>query len=311
MPRILFIILGALLSYFLFRVSGKFGLAAVMINLLVPFAPAYVGMRFGPRSAGVSVLAAGGLILLSAGLGSLTLYVLQFGVIAVALPWFLHNGRRWDSAVIYALTAVVAATLLGLLGYAALEGKGPVLLVGEIVDKEVSQASAFMNSVLTDSASTSADSRELAAAVDRMAEFMHRVYPGMVVLVSGLLLLAITGLLTAVSQGHYRMPGPPFAAWKVPDILVWLLIASGFVVAFSSGALQSVALNLLVILLPVYFLQGLAVIDYFFRRKALSPVLRMLGYLIVTLVNPLPMFVTGIGVFDLWIDFRKPRERKN
>jgi uncharacterized protein YybS (DUF2232 family) len=64
----------------------------------------------------------------------------------------------------------------------------------------------------------------------------------------------------------------------------------------------------LVILLPVYFLQGLAVIDCFFRRKSFSPVIRTIGYLLVTLVNPLPMLVTGIGVFDMWADFRKPRE---
>jgi uncharacterized protein YybS (DUF2232 family) len=52
----------------------------------------------------------------------------------------------------------------------------------------------------------------------------------------------------------------------------------------------------------------LAVIDCFFRRKAFSPVFRAIGYVLVTLVNPLPMLVTGIGVFDLWADFRKPRE---
>ena len=86
------------------------------------------------------------------------------------------------------------------------------------------------------------------------------------------------------------------------------VILSGFIVAFADGLLATVALNLLVILLPVYFLQGLAVIDCFFRRKAFSPVIRTIGYLLLTLVNPLPMLVTGIGVFDLWADFRKPRE---
>ena len=34
----------------------------------------------------------------------------------------------------------------------------------------------------------------------------------------------------------------------------------------------------------------------------------LIGYLLVTLVNPLPLMVTGLGVFDLWADFRKPKE---
>ena len=311
MPRTLITILGGLISFFLFGASGAFGPAAVAINLLVPLAPAYVGMRFGPGSGGSAVLIAGGLLLASAGPGDAVMYVLQFGVMAMALPWFLRNVRRWDRAVAYALVAVMTATLLGLFGYSVLQGKGPVVLVGEIVESEIAQTSAFMNSMFADSASTSTDAAELAVMVEQMAEFMSRVYPGMVVLVSGLVMLAIVGLLSAISQGHYRVPGPVFAEWKAPELLVWFLIGSGFLVVLTGGAVQTVAMNLLVILLPVYFLQGLAVIDCFFRRKALSPLLRVLGYIMVTLVNPLPVFVTGIGVFDLWIDFRKPRKQKD
>jgi hypothetical protein len=29
------------------------------------------------------------------------------------------------------------------------------------------------------------------------------------------------------------------------------------------------------------------------------------------LVSPLPMIVTGVGIFDLWADFRKPRLNKD
>jgi uncharacterized protein YybS (DUF2232 family) len=90
-----------------------------------------------------------------------------------------------------------------------------------------------------------------------------------------------------------------------------VLIVAGFLVVFDAGFAGVLALNLLVILLPVYFLQGLAVIDCFFRRKAFSPIFRTFGYLLVTLVNPLPMVVTGLGIFDLWADFRKPKEPKS
>lgn len=311
MPRTLFIIIGGLISYFLFSASGAFGPAAVVISLLVPIAPAYVGMRFGPASGGMAVGGVAALVLVSAGPGNMVVYVLQFGVMATVLPWLLRNIRRWDRAVAYALVAVIMASLLGLAGYAALQGKGPIALAGDIVEGEVAQAGAFMNSVFAESAPNATAAAELAEAVERMADFMRRVYPGMLVLVSGLLLLAMVAVLNAISQGHYRVPGPPFAEWKAPEVLVWPLIASGFLVVFASGAMRTVAMNLLVILLPVYFLQGLAVIDCFFRRKALSPLLRMLGYVMVTLVNPLPMFVTGLGVFDLWIDFRKPREQKD
>lgn len=307
----LFIIAGALVSFLLFRASGEFGPAAVVNQLLVPLVPAYVGMRFGPTACLAVVLGATGLTLGLAGAGSALLYFLQFGVMTLALVWFLRHSRRWDHAVAFALLAVIIATLLGLFGYATVQGQGPFAMVNQLIGSEIDQTTEFMNRMFAESAATSGEADRLAQAVEQMAEFMRRVYPGMVVLVSGLLLLGMTGLLRAVSQSRYRIPGPPFATWKAPEPLVWVLIAAGFTVVLTGGALQTVAMNLLVVLLPVYFLQGLAVIDHFFRRKAVAPALRVIGFILATLVNPLPMFVTGIGVFDLWFDFRKPREQKD
>jgi uncharacterized protein YybS (DUF2232 family) len=88
------------------------------------------------------------------------------------------------------------------------------------------------------------------------------------------------------------------------------LIAAGFAVAFSSGLPRVVGLNLLVVFLPIYFLQGLAVVTFFFQKKGVSPVLRTLGYALIALLNPMPMLITAIGVFDMWADFRKPRMKK-
>jgi len=69
--------------------------------------------------------------------------------------------------------------------------------------------------------------------------------------------------------------------------------------------------NVLIILLPLYFLQGLAVMEHFLVRKGLSLLMRGLSYLLLLVVNPLPVIVTGVGIFDLWADFRKPRPNKD
>ena len=81
--------------------------------------------------------------------------------------------------------------------------------------------------------------------------------------------------------------------------------------AVPSPAEKDNPVNVLIILLPVYFLQGLAVVESFLARKGLAPALRALTYLFLLVINPLPMIVTGLGVFDLWADFRKPRLRDN
>jgi hypothetical protein len=132
----------------------------------------------------------------------------------------------------------------------------------------------------------------------------------MLVAVVGVLQLVTVGLLAFVVRPG-TLPGPSFARWRPPELLIWGLIASGFAVAFGTGPFQNVATNLLIILLPLYFLQGLAVVEHFLARRGLSPLLRGVSYLFLLVVNPLPVIVTGVGIFDLWADFRKPRPSKD
>ena len=148
---------------------------------------------------------------------------------------------------------------------------------------------------------------ELRSAVEQMADFIRYAYPGLAITVTGFLALLILWLLNALSRGMYAIPGQVFAAWKASEFLVWPLIAAGFGFALADGELQQVSTNLLIILLPVYFLQGLAIVNHFFNRRQVPPVMRGIGYALIAILNPMPIIITGIGVFDLWIDFRKPR----
>jgi uncharacterized protein YybS (DUF2232 family) len=91
--------------------------------------------------------------------------------------------------------------------------------------------------------------------------------------------------------------------------LIWVLILAGFGMLVPQDAVVTVARNALAVLLPVYFLQGLAVVNSFLLRKAYPPILKGMIYLMVFIFNPLPLIVTGVGVFDLWIDFRRPRKK--
>ena len=94
---------------------------------------------------------------------------------------------------------------------------------------------------------------------------------------------------------------------KLSEYLVWVLIAAGFSLLIKQPVVQQLALNCLTVILPLYFLQGIAIITFFFRKKAFSTLSRVFGYLLILVVNPLPLLVTAMGVFDMWFDFRKPR----
>jgi len=297
-----------LAGYALFGAYAAFGFAAVIVNLFTPLPAAYIGMRHGSAAGGMTVALTLLIVILTGGPTQAVMYLVQFGIPGAVLPWLLNRGMAWDKAVVVVLWTMVAACIGGLLIFSIAAGESPLAVTDGLIDKEITQTSTVMQEMFAGADLPADQSKEVAQAVESMAAFLQKAYPGIVMTVAGLMTLGLVLLLALLARGRYMLPGKAFPEWKAPEPLVWFLILSGFIVAFADGLVATFALNVLVVLLPVYFLQGLAVIDCFFRRKAFSPVIRTIGYLLVTLVNPLPMLVTGIGVFDLWADFRKPRE---
>lgn len=308
MIRALLVVLGALASYLLFGAAGVMGAGAVLVNVFTPLPVAALGMRVGPVFGGAAAGLAAVAVVATSGLPAVMLYLVQFGLPGVLLPWLMARGTHWDRAVFTVLGLMLALGVVVLLGFASGSGQSPGAFVNAQIEKEIDQAVSLMNDFAgTEQSPEDAEAfREMAAS---MGDFMRRAYPAMLIVVCAALQLVTVGLLAFIVRPGV-LPGPSFAGWRSPELLIWGLIASGFAVVFATGSVQDAAINLLIILLPLYFLQGLAVIEHFLVRKGLSPVLRGLSYLFLLLINPLPVIVTGVGVFDLWADFRKPRLNK-
>ncbi|MGK2945995.1 MAG: DUF2232 domain-containing protein [Desulfuromonadales bacterium] len=309
--RWLYIVLGALAGYALFGSFAALGFAAIAVNLLTPLPAAFIGMRVGSMAGVATVALTAFFVLLSSGHSPALMYLVQFGIPGAALPWLLNRGIAWDKATVAVLWAMVTVSICGLLVVSVVAGQSPLVMVNNLIGNEIAQTTAVMQEMFAGTDLPANQQKEVSLAVEKMAAFLQNAYPGIAITVSGLMTVGLVFLLTVLARGRYSVPGKAFPQWKAPEQLVWVLILAGFLVAFVDGLPGVFALNLLVILLPVYFLQGLAVIDFFFRHKAFSPFFRAVGYLLVTLVNPLPMVVTGLGIFDLWADFRKPKEPKS
>ena len=93
--------------------------------------------------------------------------------------------------------------------------------------------------------------------------------------------------------------------WKASDHMVWVLIVSGAGLLIPLLWIKFTALNFLILCLFIYFLQGIAIIEFFFKRKKAPFYLRFLFYFLIMIQQYLMFFVVAAGIFDLWIDFRK------
>lgn len=104
------------------------------------------------------------------------------------------------------------------------------------------------------------------------------------------------------------------ARFRLPDAVIWGLIASGVLFfidryALQSGGLATVALNGLIAFGALYFLQGMAVIVYFLQGVKM-PLLRTLAYVAMLIfIQTVSLALVVVGVADVWVDFRLKRWR--
>ena len=93
--------------------------------------------------------------------------------------------------------------------------------------------------------------------------------------------------------------------WKASDYVVWILIVSGASLLVPLLWIKFTALNFLILCLFIYFLQGIAIIEFFFKKKKAPFYLRFIFYFLIMIQQYLMFFVIAAGLFDLWVDFRK------
>lgn len=294
---------GAAATLLLLVATGSLGPAGIGLNLFTAVPIAYAQMRFGTIvGLGAVILATIGIFLLN-GMAGIAGYLLQFGLIAFLLPYLLRRGWSWDRATATAVAVIFVSTALLVTVYVNAGSSSLTELVDAYVKAEVEQAMALYSA----SELEPEQLQVFESTIAQMADFLRYAYPGLAVAVTGFLAVLLVWVLSLVARGHYQIPGVTFASWKAPELLIWPLIAAGFAFAFIEGNLKQIGVNLLIFLLPIYFLQGLAIVTHFFNRRQIPTFMRGLGYVLIAFLNPLPLIVTGIGVFDLWIDFRKPR----
>jgi hypothetical protein len=139
-----------------------------------------------------------------------------------------------------------------------------------------------------------------------------RIYPALVLVALG----AIAGLnLQLLRRMAERLNRPlaltELSRFRNPDHLVWFLIVPGFALLVRNTDVSTAALNVLAVILALYFVQGLAVALHLFDRFAVPRFIRITFYFLLALQPYLAVALATLGIFDLWGDFRTPKQQKN
>jgi uncharacterized protein YybS (DUF2232 family) len=133
-------------------------------------------------------------------------------------------------------------------------------------------------------------------------------YPAFYIISGGVVVLANAALLRFYLSRRDPgwLDGSEFEGLRVPLGAAVAFVLAGASVVFP--AVRPAGYNVLLVLAFFFALQGLAVVSFYARRLAAPPFLRAAVVLLV-LVNPwAPQILALMGLFDIWLDFRKYAE---
>lgn len=274
---------------------------------LTPLPIALLCLRGGPVAAVLALLTVTLVLAGWAPREAVLLYLAQFGLGSWLLPLLLRRNQPWDRAVALTAGAVLGGAGTGWGVWAWRRGQQPLVLADSWVRQQIDQAVT----VIGQNASGSEVASSWEGAMRQAGDTIMALYPAMAAIMVGSVLLVLTLMLVRLQRGRWEPAGKPFPLWKAPEHLVWVLIVCGLGSQLLGGGLQRLAWNVLLVTLSLYFLQGLAIVRYYFGVKGTPSILRGMGYFMLLAYFPLRLLLAGVGVFDLWIDFRKPRIRKD
>jgi uncharacterized protein YybS (DUF2232 family) len=199
--------------------------------------------------------------------------------------------------------AVIIASLGGILVASFWTGQGPLDTVSEGIRQHLE-----LSLQLYEQIGLSQDQLDfLENSLDAIQRVLVGVTPALVIGST----LMVTWVCVLASRSICRRQGLPFPdygsldRWRAPEPMVWGAIGSGALLLVPSVSAKLLGLNGLIVLMVVYFFQGIAIVAYFFQKKQIPRFARVVLYGLIAIQQLVMLAVIGIGFFDTWFNFRK------
>jgi uncharacterized protein YybS (DUF2232 family) len=252
-------------------------------------------------------LAAGFVALLGSWQVAVVLFLLGFGLMALGLAEGMLRNLRSETVVVVGSVLPLAALMALLAPFLLQAGKDPLALIETYLRTAITD----VQKLYTDAGATEV-AQVIATLSDTLVHYLVRLLPGIILTTTVMQAAGCYGLARALVLR--RRPDLPMASrpalplWHAPDTWVWPLIAMLALIAVSSRgtALWFVGLNLSFLFLFVYTVQGVAVLEFYFRKARIPVVVRSIMHAVL-LALPTVVAVIAVGVVDIWADFRKVR----
>lgn len=165
----------------------------------------------------------------------------------------------------------------------------------------------FMRPFMSTSGTMGTNPEQFKEVFEWLLDVYVRVLPGLIL--TAALFYSVFALLAGTwwlrRQGASpAVEVPQLAMWALPDVLAWPTAAGLALAVWSQGLIQTIGLNLVVVLAVLYSIQGLAIVWYGFIVRAIPGWARALVIVAMFIFPPAIIPVVIVGILETWVPFR-------
>ena len=304
-PEVLYL---ALLSCALTLLPAFVPMGGGLLAALAPFPLIVLAVKYPWRYAMSLIGLEGGLLLLGGQWQSL-LFLGQCCLVVLATSGALRRGWSISQTLLGSLMVSFGVGALLLAVYSTFLQSSTQPLVTRYFDKVVYVSQEYVRAV---EQFQEDEDEQLTALVEALPQLVFTVLPALIVigyLFTNLFNYILVRRYCQRSQPPLTLDPDDLTCWRASDYLVWVFLASGAALLVPLDLVSIIGLNVLLVTLAIYLLQGLAIVLFWGRRLPLPLGVQCLVIAVVFLITgPLCVIVcTAAGLFDLWADFRRQR----
>ena len=291
------IIMGSSLCILIFAIIFAFPLLGVFALLFLPLPVLFFRLKLG-RNSGAIIVAVSFIVLLIMTRG-LAFDILYFGSLLMTgffLGECIEKHMTVERTMIFTGLGVVGSAFTAFGLYTVFQGQTMSAMVSDYLTRYFSLTAQLYQNMGVEP-----------GQIEALNALFLMILPGMFIVsfmaTMWMNILIIRKLL--LKKGIVLSTMSHLNQYKAPDYLVWVVIALGILLFLPMEAPKYVSINCLIVLMLVYFFQGIAVVSYFFQKKGSPTVLKVFCYSLIAVQLYFLILVIGLGFFDNWINFRK------
>ncbi|MDX2509679.1 MAG: DUF2232 domain-containing protein [Desulfobacterales bacterium] len=298
------ILTGILLCMLIIVIMYSMPLIGVFAWMFLPLPVLFYRLKTGRNGSGIIIVAS--LVVLIVFTRNFAFNTLYFGSLLMTgffLGEFIEKHLSIERIMLYSGLAVLGAWGVVLLIYSLSSAQG----IEHLISNYVARYHALSSQLFSESAQLYPEMKIDRQMLEKASSLFVIVFPGIFInsylTMAWLNILLIKKLL--LKKGIIIKSIENLNKWKAPDQLVFGVIALSILIFLPVDVIKLIAVNCLIVLMFVYFFQGIAVVSFFFQKKSTPFALRFFFYVLIA-IQPIFMFlVIGFGLFDTWINFRK------